>query len=313
MIDGFLRQIASGDLVAVRSAIEAEPALVNQCGAHPFWGGRPQPQHVAVEIGQHAVFELLLDAGADPSGHNAEYDHWSPLMLALHRDRVAMRDALLARGARVGLAEALMMADDGAVTRVLQEHGLPGEAPGGGSFVAFARTPAAIDTLLAHGARLDTPDRWGTTPVASMSRLGARGRPLVAHLASLGAEVGPAELARLGDREALERLVAADASIARHDAVVMNAVDAGHHDLLRWLLARGASPNARASTGARHSALHSAAWNGDIAMVTLLLDAGADRSARDAQYDATPHDWAATAVDVTRNPRCAEVTAFLRG
>jgi hypothetical protein len=55
----------------------------------------------------------------------------------------------------------------------------------------------------------------------------------------------------------------------------------------------------------------SAAWNGDLAMVTLLVAAGADPTARDHQYDATPRGWAEISTVVTNNPACAAVAAFL--
>ena len=63
--------------------------------------------------------------------------------------------------------------------------------------------------------------------------------------------------------------------------------------------------------GPGHTALHSAAWNGDLTMVTLLVKAGADRAARDEQYDGTPLGWAETSIEVTNNPACAEVVAYL--
>ncbi len=98
---------------------------------------------------------------------------------------------------------------------------------------------------------------------------------------SRGAAAGPAEYARLGDRQALAAIAESDPSGVRSDAVIMGAVDFGHHALVEWLLARGANVNARATAQSRHTALHAAAWNGDLRMVELLVTAGAGRSARD--------------------------------
>jgi ankyrin repeat protein len=61
----FLRVVGTGDVTALRAALDATPALVNCIGPHPFWGGRPQPLHVAIETGRADVAELLLTAGAD--------------------------------------------------------------------------------------------------------------------------------------------------------------------------------------------------------------------------------------------------------
>jgi ankyrin repeat protein len=266
---------------------------------------------VAIETKRRDLFELLLERGADVNGANDAYDRWSPLMLAIHRDRADMRDDLLARAAHVGLFEALMLADDDRVEALLRSEGLPAVTPSLASPVAFARTPFAIDRLLALGASPTAPDRWGAAPIATMSRLGAPGRILVQHMAARGIPAAPEDYARLGDHATIAGLVAQDPAIATRRGVLMHAVDAGHHDLVTWLLEHGAHVNARAEAGARHSVLHAAAWNGDLAMVRLLLDAGADPAARDHEHDATPRGWAETALTVTNNPRCADVAAFL--
>lgn len=317
----FLRLIGTGRVDAVRQVIAAAPVMVNIVGPHPFWGGRPQPLHVAIETRRRDLFDLLLDAGADVNGSNDQYGQWSPLMLTMTRDRPDMRDELLRRGARVGLLEALLMADDAKVEEMLRPGASaltmltapPAAAPNGGSILNFARTPFAIDRLIELGAPTGVADRWGSTPMASMSRLGKRGQPLVTHLVARGVPASPEDYARLGDRETLERLGAADPDVARSDAVMMGAVDLRHHALAEWLLARGANVNARTSAQSRQTALHSAAWNGDLAMVKLLVSAGADVRACDEQYNATPRGWAETAIDIENNPECRAVADYLAG
>ena len=309
----FLRAVALAGVEVVRGLLADDPALVTANGPHPFWGGRPQALHVAIERDRRDVFELLLAHGADVNGSNAPYDHWSPLMLAVSSGRHQMRDELLRRGADVGLPEALLMADDARVDRLLRERGLPAAIPNGGSLVAFARTTFAIDRLLEFGASLDAPDRWGATPLDAFSRLGERGRPLVDHLARLGIPPRAEDYARIGDREGLERLRAADHASIRRDSVMMAAVDGGHHAVVTWLLEQGASANARTERQSRQTALHNAAWNGDLPMVRLLLDAGADRAARDGEHHETPRGWAETAITIARNPRCRDVVAYLDG
>jgi hypothetical protein len=116
----------------------------------------------------------------------------------------------------------------------------------------------------------------------------------------------------MGDRDTLARLIAADPSIARLDAVFMGAVDFRHYALVQWLLEQGANVNSRSTAQSRHTALHSAAWNADMAMVKMLVQAGADIAARDEQYDGDPAGWAETAVEVENNPAGVEVAAYLR-
>ena len=297
----------------MRHALADRPELVNAVGPHPFWGGRPQPLHLAIETRRNDLLDLLLDAGADVDGRNEAYDRWSPLMLACTPDRADMRRKLLDRGARVGLVEAMLMEDDAAVEALLRPgRGALPPAPNDGSLLAFARTPYAVDRLLAFGVPADLPDHWGTRPIEAFSRLGERGKALVRHLQSRGIGAQPADHARLGDLEQLAALAERDPAAVRSDAVMMGAVEAGHHDLVRWLLGRGGNPNAKAEAEeSRHTVLHSAAWRGDLDMVKLLVEAGADVRARDAQYDAPPSGWALTAVTVTNRPECAEVAAWL--
>lgn len=311
-IGAFLRAVREGDVGAVRAVLAADPTAVHATGPHPYWGGRPQAIHMAVEGGRPEMLDLILEAGADPNGVNAGYDHWSPLMLAMSEGREAMRRTLLDRGARIGLIEAMMMKDDALTARLLEPgvEALP-EGPNRGSLLAFARTPWAIDRLLELGVDATMRDRWGASPIEAMSRLADGGRELVRHMMARGVTAEPQEFARMGDREALEDLAGSDPEILNRDAVMMGAVDFGRRDLVRWLLTQGASPNVRAAAQSRHTALHSAAWNGDLEMVRLLVEAGADVRARDEEHDATPEGWAETAVTVTGNPDCATVAAWL--
>jgi len=309
----FLRLVATGTVDDVRARLDADPALIHAVGPHPFWGGRPQPLHVAIESNQEATFELLLDRGASPDGANDAYDGWSPLMLAVQRGRPRMREALLARGARIGLVEALLLADDARLETLLAAGAdvRPAQPPNGGSLLIYARTPYAVERLLALGVPADRRDRWGTSPIEALSRLGAAGAPLVALLVAAGVPAPPHVHARLGDLTALEAAAAQAPAAVRDDAVLMAAVDARQHEVASWLLAHGASANARATTESRQTALHAAAWNGDQRMVEILLAAGADPLARDAEHDSTPRGWAETSLQITRNPAAGAVAARL--
>jgi len=282
-------------------------------GPHPFWGGRPQALHVAVESRHREIFDLLLEAGADASGRNDEYEHWSPLALAIERGETGMQRALLAAGARTGLMEALLLGDDAAVARLLPGDGpaLPATRPNGGSWLAFARTVTAIDRLLELGADPHLPDRWGASPIEALSRLGPAGRPLVARLRSHGVPAAPQEYARLGDQAFLAELASRDPEVTRSAAVLMGAVDFGHHELAEWLLVQGADANARSAQGSRGTALHSAAWEGDLRMARILIAHGADARARDAEHHNTPAGWARVSAQVTSNPRCLDVADYL--
>jgi ankyrin repeat protein len=314
-IKALLRAVGTGKIDTVRATLAAAPEFVNAVGPHPFWGGRSQPLHLAIDTKRRDMFDLLIAAGADVNGSNEHNEHWSPLMLTVHFDQPEMRRVLLERGATVGLVEALMLEDDALVEKLLRpgKSALPTIEPNSGSILAFARTPFAIDRLLELGVAPDRKDRWDTTPIQAMSRLGQRGQPLVQHMLKRGIAAEPPEYARIGDKDTLAALIAANPAIARLDAVMMGAVDFRHHDLVEWLLAQGANVNARSDWGSRHTALHSAAWNGDLRMVKLLIEAGAAIAAHDREHDNTPAGWAEVAIDVTNNPTCKEVADYLAG
>ncbi len=308
----FLRLVATGPVEAVQAELDAEPGLLHATGPHPFWGGRPQPLHVAIESNRDETFDLLLARGADPNGANATYDGWSPLMLTA-KGRPRMRQALLAHGATIGVVEALIFGDDARLEALLAAGAgaLPDAVPNAGSLLMFARTPVAVARLLALGVPADVRDRWGTTPIEALSRLGGSGTPLVAALVARGVPAPPDVYARLGDLGALAAVASQSPEAVRADAVVMAAVEARQHDVVSWLLVHGASANARATAQSRQTALHAAAWNGDRRMVDLLIAAGADLQARDEEHDATPRGWAETALEITRNAEAGAVARHL--
>jgi Ankyrin repeats (3 copies) len=308
-----LRAVGKGQIDTVRAMLAAAPELVNAVGPHPFWGGRPQPLHVSIETKRRDMFDLLLASGADINGSNEQYEYWSPLMLTFHWDEPDMRRVLLERGARIGLIEAMLMEDDALVEQMLRpgKSALPTFEPNAGSILAFARTPFAIDRLIDLGVSRDKKDRWDTTPIQAMSRLGPRGQALVRHMVQRGLAIEPQEYARMGDKDTLAALIAAEPAVAKSDAVMMGAVDFGHHDLVAWLLQEGANVNAGHDWGSRATALHSAAWNGDLRMVKLLVEAGADVNARDEEHNNTPAGWAKVSIEVSNNPDCKEVADYL--
>jgi ankyrin repeat protein len=314
-VAALLRAVGTGQIDTVRAMLAAQPELINAVGPNPFWGGRSQALHQSINTKRRDIFDLLIAAGADVNGSNEHNDHWSPLMLTVHFDQPDMRRALLERGATVGLVEALMLEDDALVEKLLRpgKSALPAIEPNNGSILAFARTPYAIDRLLELGVARDRKDHWGATPIEAMSRLGPRGQPLVQHMLKRGVAIAPQEYARVGDKDSLAALIAADPAIAKADAVMMGAVDFGHHDLTQWLLGQGANVNARTDAQSHHTALHSAAWNGDLRMATLLVEAGADVDARDDQYHNTPAGWAKVAITVTNNPNAKDVADYLAG
>jgi ankyrin repeat protein len=67
----------------------------------------------------------------------------------------------------------------------------------------------------------------------------------------------------------------------------------GDASAVKWLLGRGADPNARwAHWDADVTPLHMAVWSGNVEVARLLLAAGADRRIRDSKHDGDAMSWA---------------------
>ena len=309
--DSFLASVGRGELAQIKSTLDQFPNLVNCSGCHPFWGGRPHPLHVAIDTNREDVFDLLIAAGADVEGKGASYDNWTPLMLALSRGRSGMIKTLTQHGAAENICTSLLRADDGALDRHLANENWCATALPSGSLIGLARTPHAVHELIKAGVSPDGQDRWGADAVETLSRLGTKGRPLIRAMAEHGLKPTPEIVARLGDASQLKALAKIDPSVFSNAQVIIAAVDFSHTALVRWLLENGADPNSRQDFGSGGTALHSAAWNGDLEMVRCLLDHGADTTALDSEHKTTPLVWAQTARTITNNPACDEITSVL--
>ena len=238
----WLKLVASGDVGLVSAALDRVPHLVHVTGPHPYWGGRPQALHVAIERKDREMFEMLLARGADPSGRTDEYDGWSPLMLAANREQPEMMRALVKYGAHVGLYEALMMGDDRQLRRLLAAGApaLAGSVPNNGSPLMFARTPFAIRRLVELGAPLDRADRWGATPIQALSALGKSGAALVTP--ARGALVGRCASSRSPPTARCARFAPSPASCAPSPRPARAGSSSSSRRAARWMSVLRISP-----------------------------------------------------------------------
>jgi ketosteroid isomerase-like protein len=96
-----------------------------------------------------------------------------------------------------------------------------------------------------------------------------------------------------GDREAVERLLATGAglrerAIARCPDQLVRAAEQDSYGAVAVLIELGFDVNARSRT----APLHEAAMRGNLPVIRLLLEHGADPNLRDTGYDATAAGWA---------------------
>lgn len=285
--DAVMKAITNRDNQTLAQLLAATPDLANQTGPHPRWGGRPQPLHVAIESDNRQAFTLLLQAGADLNGSNQGYDGWSPLMLAIHWKRVEMRDELIDRGANVDLVAALMLRDDRRVVKLLKNPTtLQGPFPNDATPLHFARTVKSARLLLTKGVNSNAKDKHGKT-AAQLWGEAQRPSPGLVRLA-----------ASLGSKPSLD---------------IHKAIEQGQIKQVRKLLASGVDVNTRFPLGSQGSLLHNAAFNGDLAIVKLLVAKGADLNALDQEHETTPAEWARFALKAFNRKPCEAVAEYLEG
>jgi ketosteroid isomerase-like protein len=99
--------------------------------------------------------------------------------------------------------------------------------------------------------------------------------------------------AMAGDRAGVERLLAADPGLRerameRRPDQLVRAAEQNSYDAVALLIELGFDVNARSRT----APLHEAAMRGNLPIIRLLLDHGADPAVHDSGYDATPAGWA---------------------
>lgn len=187
-----------------------------------------------------------------------------------------------------GRVEALLAADPGlAVAR--DEGGLSAVL-----MAAYWQQPAIVGALLAHGPSLDLYEAAAAGATARLDEL-LRDAPdqLDAYAPDGFTALGLASF--FGHAEAAALLIAKGASPNRASrnglrVTPLHSAAAGrHHALVTLLLDHGADPLVRQEGG--FTPLHSAAQNGDRATAELLLAHGADRAAR-SDDGRTPGDFA---------------------
>ena len=244
-----------------------------------------------------------------------------------HAHAVELAELLLRHGADANDGQALynrMFTDSDDHLRVLFAHGL-GRGDGGPWRRRLGDAQQSPDVMLAdqliwavdsgRAARVELLLRHGVDPnhpgsghpthrglTALELAIRTSSTDLVAMLTAAGAAPPSLSLddvdqllasALAGDRRAL-----ADAgpellhrTIARHPDAVDRAVELRRPAAVRLLVEAGFDVNAVSCTNGA-TPLHQAAFAGDMAMATLLVDLGADLTRQDPTFHSTPQGWA---------------------
>ncbi len=298
---------------------------------------------VACRDGNPAAVEALLEK--DPSLVRSSYDRGTPLYFAVRENRIEVARLLLERGAAPLSGELREIARDrgyAAMSQLLEEivsraygvsaageslaaairvHDLklvgewldrsPGDISAADArgnqpihWASMTRQPAVIDELLRRGAdinarrpdgaraiqlaagdyyfrgRLEVSKEWPVTPRATID-----------HLRACRAEVDLCTACHIGDEALVRELLARYAGLAnRVDPYVTyypcsgtplrNAAEAGHIAIVKLLLQAGADPNLpEPGIAPQGHALYAAAAAGYHEIAALLLENGANANA----------------------------------
>ena len=292
----------TGDLQTVRRLVDKDPSLVRSHYEYRT------PLAFAVRENQVEVAAFLLDHGADPFGVGGD-------LLEVARDRgyVTMERLLESKYASLHGASAKGDAVAAAIRgrNLERARQLLDEAPellhAGDArsnqpihWAVMTRQLDIIDELLRRGADINARRQDGARPIqltnGDYSYRGWRDVPpdtvttpddVYRHLAARGADVDIGMAAVKGDLKRVQQLIDQDPSLANRvsdygsyylgcGAPLKNAAAAGHIEIVKLLLARGADPNLPEEGIAPHGhALYSAVYNGHFDIARLLLEHGA--------------------------------------
>jgi ankyrin repeat protein len=298
--------VYEGDAAETKRLIDAgaDVTLANRYGATPM--------SLAAEVADTEILKLLLDAGAHADSPNA--DGMTALMAVARTGNVGAAKILLEHGATIDAREsfggqtALMWAsarrhpemielliahgaaiDARSAVRDYQRHvtaeGRPKSLDSGGFtpllYAARENCIVCVDALLENGADIDLPDPDGVSPL-HLAIMNANW-DLAARLIDAGADVNQWDI--FGEA-ALFTAVGQSSKVDGGRASIDPLNQTKGIDVIRALLERGANPNmqlffrpanVRGSTNTRGSTpLIRAANAGDLALVKLLLEHGAD-------------------------------------
>ncbi len=294
----------TGDMPTIKDLVARDPKLV-ECEYEYF-----TPIHFAVRENQRAVVDFLLENGAD-SAYEA-----GDSLLALARDRgytelVAFLEAKLKERYQVVpegavLAAAIKARDIVAVRALIEKQPeLIHAADERGSqpihWAVMTRQIGLIDYLLERGADINAVRPDGLRPIhltnGDYHYRGWRDLPstalqkhevLVGYLLARGADYDISTATKLGDLDRVRELLDQNPSIINQvpaysyytGVPLRNAAGAGHIEVVKLLLERGANPNQPEPGIAPHGgALHAAIGGKHLAIVKLLLEHGANPNA----------------------------------
>jgi ankyrin repeat protein len=295
---------ASGDLQGIKQLVTKDPSLVRCHYAYRT------PLYFAVRENRVDVAAFLLDHGTDPFGLAV-----NDTLLEISRDRgyVSMEKLLESRFASLygaspegeQIAAAIRERNAPEARRLLDAslpllHVADSRSNQPIHWAVMTRQIELIDELLARGADIDAKRSDGARPIhltnGDYHYRGWRDVPkdvtttpaeVLAHLLTRGANIDIWTAAHMGNLARVTELLDTDPSLANRisdyfgyylgsGSALRNAAATGQIEIVKLLLDRGADPNLpEDGIAPKGHALYSAVSNGHFEIASLLLEKGA--------------------------------------
>jgi ankyrin repeat protein len=275
-------------------------------------GDNAIPLHFAAERGDFDIIRLLVEQGSDPIGseddHELEIMGWLCVFGTASREIV---DYLLAHGSRHNILSAVATGEAATIAAIVRDDRTQLNRPM--DRTNLRRRPLhlavvkgqqrSLDVLLDLGPELDATDAAGLTAL-DQAALDGRAE-MAAALVARGAAIQlPAAIA-LGREPDVARLLSESPAALTPDGkwgrLIVRAGEKSTARVIELLVGHGASVNVRDDPATAvdsthgYTALHAAAFAGNLEAIRALLAHGADPRIREDKYCATPAGWAAYA------------------
>ena len=298
--------VGGGQVAAVQLLLErgADPNI--RCE-----GDNAFPLHFACEKQHFPIIRLLVEHGADTVGegdyHELGVIGWATAWAYVHANKEIV-DYLLSHGARHNISSAVAMGELEAIRELVSRSpadlekrmDLANRRRMPLHLAVVKKQPGSLTTLLDLGANTESLDEAGFTALDHAALDGEA--QLAQLLLDRGAKVRlPAAIA-LHRTHDIENILRKDPEILkpghRWEHLVIRASEHASAAVVEALIEAGADVNARddpktsIDSTSGYTALHAAAFSGNLAVASALLKRGANVQTREDKYHATPAGWA---------------------